>query len=186
MNSRSVEFAEKLLEHTGGDGVDVVLNSLSGAGIDKSLECLAPFGRMVEIGKRALADDKPIGLGSLYRNNAYSVIDLSTLPTDKPKRFVKLLAAVEEKVASGAYRPLKATYFPVSRTAEAMRTLFQAQHVGKIVVCRIEPVVDVEVARTREIELSSEASCLVTCGLKGFGVGLGDGLGQRGAGGRLG
>ncbi len=182
MNSRSLEFAEQLLEHTCGEGVDVVLNSLSGAGIDKSLECLAPFGRMVEIGKRDLADDKPIGLGSLYRNNAYSVIDLSTLPTDKPKRFVKLLAAVEEKVASGAYRPLKATYFPVSRTAEAMRTLFQAQHVGKIVVSMIEPVVDVEVALTREIELSSEASYLVTGGLKGFGVVIGDWLSQRGAG----
>lgn len=60
MNSRSLEFSEELLRRTGGDGVDVVLNALQRTGIDKSLECLAPFGRMVEIGKRDLADDKPI------------------------------------------------------------------------------------------------------------------------------
>ena len=102
-----------------------MLNALSGQGIDKSLECLAPFGRMVEIGKRDLADDKPIGLGSLYRNNAYSVIDLSTLPVDKPKLFRRLLKEVEAKVANGDYKPLPATYFPVSETSEAMRMLFQ-------------------------------------------------------------
>lgn len=182
MNSRSLEFSEQLLEHTSGGGVDVVLNALSGVGIDKSLECLAPFGRMVEIGKRDLAEDKPIGLGSLYRNNAYSVIDLSTLPTDKPKRFQKLLAAVEQKVALGTYQPLPATYFPVSRTAEAMRTLFQAQHIGKVVVDLNEPIVNVHVALGKNIELSLEASYLVTGGLKGFGVVIGDWLSQRGAG----
>ncbi|TIP32512.1 MAG: hypothetical protein E5X77_43110, partial [Mesorhizobium sp.] len=76
MNSRSLDFADEVRAATQGRGVDVVLNALSGSGIDKSLECLAPFGRMIEIGKRDLAEDKPIGLRSLYRNNAYSVIDL--------------------------------------------------------------------------------------------------------------
>jgi acyl transferase domain-containing protein/NAD(P)-dependent dehydrogenase (short-subunit alcohol dehydrogenase family)/acyl carrier protein len=182
MNSRSLEFSEELLRRTGGDGVDVVLNALSGAGIDKSLECLAPFGRMVEIGKRDLADDKPIGLGSLYRNNAYSVIDLSTLPTEKPKRFRKLLAAVEQKIALGSYQPLPATIYPVSRTSDAMRALFQAQHIGKIVVTLDEPVVDVQVSLGKELALSPQASYLVTGGLKGFGVVIGDWLSQRGAG----
>ncbi|RYG22717.1 MAG: hypothetical protein EON93_24830, partial [Burkholderiales bacterium] len=145
MNSRSLEFAEQVLTKTGGRGVDVVLNALSGQGIDKSLECLAPFGRMVEIGKRDLADDKPIGLGSLYYNNSYSVIDLSTLPIDKPRLFKKLLTEVEAKVASGDYKPLPATFFPVSETSDAMRMLFKAQHIGKVVVSFDQPVVDVDV-----------------------------------------
>ena len=182
MNSRSLEFAEDLLAQTGGRGVDVVLNALSGAGIDKSLECLAPFGRMVEIGKRDLAEDKPIGLGSLYRNNAYSVIDLSTLAQDKPRRFARLLAEVEEKVAAGEYQPLAVTHFPVSRAAEAMRTLFQAQHIGKIVVGFDEPEVEVQIDAGRDMRLSGEASYLVTGGLKGFGAVIGNWLSQRGAG----
>jgi NAD(P)-dependent dehydrogenase (short-subunit alcohol dehydrogenase family) len=45
-------FAERLMEATGGRGVDVVLNSLAGPFIERSLSVLAPGGRMVELGVR--------------------------------------------------------------------------------------------------------------------------------------
>ena len=182
MNSRALDFADEVRALTRGHGVDVVLNALSGHGIDKSLECLAPFGRMVEIGKRDLADDKPIGLRSLYRNNAYSVIDLSTLPLEKPKLFRQLLAEVARKVAAGAYKPLEATRFPASRAAEAMRMLSRAQHIGKVVVTFDEPSLDIELDLGAPFTLSARASYLVTGGLKGFGVAIADWLSQRGAG----
>ncbi len=182
MNSRSLEFAEQVLAHTEGRGVDVVLNALSGHGIDKSLECLAPFGRMVEIGKRDLAEDKPIGLGSLYNNNSYQVIDLSTLPNEKPKLFRKLLAEVEAKVAEGKYKPLPATRFAASKTTDAMRMLFRAEHIGKVVVTFDEPALDVEVDLGKPFQLSRDAAYLVTGGLRGFGVVIADWLSERGAG----
>ncbi|MDQ0394911.1 SDR family NAD(P)-dependent oxidoreductase [Labrys monachus] len=182
MNSRALDFADEVRALTRGHGVDVVLNALSGHGIDKSLECLAPFGRMVEIGKRDLADDKPIGLRSLYRNNAYSVIDLSTLPVERPKLFRQLLAEVAGKVASGAYKPLEATRFPASRAAEAMRMLSRAQHIGKVIVTFDEPSLDIELDLGSDFAVSAEASYLVTGGLKGFGVAIADWLSQSGAG----
>jgi acyl transferase domain-containing protein/NADPH:quinone reductase-like Zn-dependent oxidoreductase/NADP-dependent 3-hydroxy acid dehydrogenase YdfG/aryl carrier-like protein len=182
MNSRALDFADQVRMSTRGRGVDVVLNALSGSGIDKSLECLAPFGRMVEIGKRDLADDKPIGLRSLYRNNAYSVIDLSTLPIEKPRLFRQLLSEVADKVAAGVYRPLEATRFPASKAAEAMRMLSRAQHIGKVIVTFDEPVLDVEVDLGRDFAVSSNASYLVTGGLKGFGVAIADWLSRRGGG----
>lgn len=182
MNSRSLEFAEEVRGATGGRGVDVVLNALSGAGIDKGLECLAPFGRFVEIGKRDLAQDKPIGLKSLYCNNSYSVIDLSTIAQERPERLERLLADVAEHVAQGIYRPLTATPFPVSRTADAMRLLSKAQHIGKVVVTFDEPEVEVELALDQPMRLSADASYLVTGGLRGFGVAVADGLSRQGAG----
>ena len=51
MDSRSLAFADEVLKLTEGEGVDVVLNSLSGEAIDKSLSILRPFGRFIEIGK---------------------------------------------------------------------------------------------------------------------------------------
>ncbi|RWL88757.1 MAG: SDR family NAD(P)-dependent oxidoreductase [Mesorhizobium sp.] len=182
MNSRSLDFADEVRAATQGRGVDVVLNALSGSGIDKSLECLAPFGRMIEIGKRDLAEDKPIGLRSLYRNNAYSVIDLSTLPIEKPDLFRQLLREVEAKIAAGTYKPLKATRFPASSVAEAMRMLSRAQHIGKVVVTFDESVIDVELDLQREFELSARGSYLVTGGLKGFGVAVADWLSRSGGG----
>ena len=182
MNSRALDFADEVRSLTRGRGVDVVLNALSGNGIDKSLECLAPFGRMVEIGKRDLADDKPIGLRSLYRNNTYSVIDLSTLPTERPKLFRQLLSEVEGKVAAGVYKPLEATRFPASHAADAMRMLSRALHIGKVIVTFDEPSVEIEVDLGVQFAASAQASYLVTGGLKGFGVAIADWLSQKGAG----
>jgi len=182
MNSRALDFADEVRSLTNARGVDVVLNALSGNGIDKSLECLAPFGRMVEIGKRDLADDKPIGLRSLYRNNAYSVIDLSTLPIEKPKLFKQLLSEVEAKVAAGAYKPLEATRLPASRAAEAMRMLSKALHIGKVIITFDEPSIDIELDLKRTFAVSARGSYLVTGGLKGFGVAIADWLSQSGAG----
>ncbi len=48
--SRDTSFAEGIMRVTEGYGVDVVVNSLSGDGLQASFECMAPHGRFVEIG----------------------------------------------------------------------------------------------------------------------------------------
>ena len=52
MDSRSVAFAGETLEATGGHGVHIVLNSLTGEFIPKSLSVLATGGRFIELGQR--------------------------------------------------------------------------------------------------------------------------------------
>ncbi|HEV3143346.1 MAG TPA: polyketide synthase dehydratase domain-containing protein, partial [Gemmataceae bacterium] len=44
LNSRTLEFADQIMEITKGHGVDAVLNSLAGDFIPKSMSVLAPFG----------------------------------------------------------------------------------------------------------------------------------------------
>lgn len=51
LNSRTFDFAEQIMPMTAGEGVDVVLNSMTGEAIDKSFVVLRPGGRFVEIGK---------------------------------------------------------------------------------------------------------------------------------------
>jgi len=51
-DSRSLAFADEVLQATAGEGVDVVLNSLAGDAIPRNLRLLRPFGRMLELGKR--------------------------------------------------------------------------------------------------------------------------------------
>ena len=46
--SRDESFLPAVLEQTGGKGVDVVLNSLSGSLLHASWKCVAEFGTMVE------------------------------------------------------------------------------------------------------------------------------------------
>ena len=56
MDSRSLDFAEQIMEATGGEGVDLVLNSLTGEAIAASLSVLRPGGRFLELGKTDLWD----------------------------------------------------------------------------------------------------------------------------------
>lgn len=49
MNSRNLDFVNEILQKTNGKGVDLVLNSLSGDALKKSVTVLAPFGRCIKL-----------------------------------------------------------------------------------------------------------------------------------------
>ena len=84
-NSRSLDFADAVLDATDGRGVDVVLNALNGSFIEKSLQCLGAYGRFVELGKRDIYADRSIGLKALRRNISFHVVDLAALVEDRPE-----------------------------------------------------------------------------------------------------
>ena len=65
MNSRSLDFADEIHSITNGEGVDVILNSLPDAYIQKGLDILAPYGRFLEIGKRDVYVNSAVGIESL-------------------------------------------------------------------------------------------------------------------------
>lgn len=86
-NSRNESFAEGLMRETKGEGVDLVLNSLSGELLHASWRCVAPFGKFVEIGKRDL-----IGLGKLdmdvfLANRSYCCVDIDGFYFSQKWRF---------------------------------------------------------------------------------------------------
>ena len=55
-DSRSLSFADDVMRATGGEGVDIVLNSLAGDFIPESLRLLRRGGRFIEIGKTGIWD----------------------------------------------------------------------------------------------------------------------------------
>ena len=61
MDSRTLAFADEILEKTGGAGVDIVLNSLNRDFIPASLSILQERGRFVEIGRRGIWKREPGG-----------------------------------------------------------------------------------------------------------------------------
>ena len=85
MDSRSVAFADEILESTGGEGVDIVLNSLSGEAIPKSLSILRPYGRFLEIGKRDIYEDSRLGLRPFRKNLAFFSVALDRLCAQRPE-----------------------------------------------------------------------------------------------------
>nr|WP_206793905.1 type I polyketide synthase [Amycolatopsis sp. MtRt-6] len=119
-SSRTLDFEDAFRKATGGRGVDVVLNALSGEFVDASLRLLAPGGRFVEMGKTDLRD--PDGV-------SYQAFDLLESGAEG-----RVLAALSPLFASGALRPLPVSCWDVRQAAEAFRFLSQGRNVGKVVL----------------------------------------------------
>ena len=170
MNSRTLEFADEIMEVTGGRGVDAVLNSLAGDFIPKSLSVLAPFGRFLEIGKVDIYRNARIGLHPLRNNISYFVIDLTQHLRDKPAYVVQMFAEIAERFASGDYRPIPYTSFPISRAAEAFRFMAQGKHVGKNVLTFDHDAIPIRFSTDPRERFKADATYLITGGAGGVGL----------------
>ena len=79
IDSRRADFAEAVMELTGGKGVDVVLNSLAAEAIPMGLSCLAQFGRFIEIGKRDIYQNSRIPLWPMRKNASFHVVAMDAI-----------------------------------------------------------------------------------------------------------
>jgi acyl transferase domain-containing protein/acyl carrier protein len=181
LNSRSLEFADQVMSLTGGVGVDVVLNSLAGEAITKSLQCLRPFGRFLEIGKRDLYANSRIGLRPFRNNLSYFGIDADTLLIERADFARKLFKRVVEHFAKGELQPLPFQEIPISRASEAFRAMQQSKHVGKLVISTQLDKPESLVVVPSASKIRSDATYLVTGGLGGFGLSTAKWLVEQGA-----
>ena len=181
LDSRDLGFCNEVREITGGQGVDVVLNSLSGEAMERSLEVLRPFGRFLELGKRDLYLNRRIHLRPLRQNISYFAIDIDQLPTRRPDLARDLLRGVSAALSEGAIRPLAHRIFSFGELDDAIRLMQSSGHIGKLV---LEPRANAGV-RLREppaIILRRDGTYLVTGGVEGFGFEAARWLVARGAG----
>ena len=65
------------MTETGGEGVDVILNSLAGELLHESWKCLAPCGRFIDLGKRDILLAGKLNMTGFRRNNIYAAVDLT-------------------------------------------------------------------------------------------------------------
>ncbi len=183
MDSRSLDFAAEVMETTAGEGVDVVLNSLSGAAIQKSLEALGKFGRFLEIGKRDIYEDKQLGLLPFKKNLTYFAIDMDLLFRSRPDQAASLLREIWRRFEDGTFKPLSLREFPLENAREAFRYMAQRQNIGKVVLTlgNLPPAVEATVqscrqpaiatnGTSRSVKFHSEATYLITGGLGGLGL----------------
>ncbi len=181
-DSRSLGFADAVLTATAGDGVDVVLNSLTGEAIAHSLEALSPYGRFLEIGKVDIYGQGRLRLWQLRNNASYIVVDLAQLIVDRPAYVGALLRDIVAHIEQGAFRPLPMRAFPATQTATALRTLSQGKQIGKVVVSVDEPGKPTVRGGQFPDRFTPDATYLITGGLGGIGRATASWMVERGAG----
>jgi len=168
LNSRDLAFPDAVREITGGHGVDVVLNSLGGEAMDRSLEVLKPFGRFLELGKRDFYLNRRIHLRPFRQNISYFAIDIDQLPIRRPDLARTLLAEVSSALSEGAIRPLAHRVFSFAELDDAFRLMQSSGHIGKLVlVPRANS--GVQLRQPPSFQARRDGTYLITGGIEGFG-----------------
>src|SRR5439155_23235634 len=99
MSSRSLEFEGEVMQLTDGQGVDVVVNSLGGEFIPRSLALLRPGGRFVELGRR---DGWDAERAERVRPGVrYQRLDLATWARTAPDQLIASLRGIVGAAAAG-------------------------------------------------------------------------------------
>ena len=178
LDSRSTNFVEEVRAITGA-GVDVVLNSLAGDAMERSIACLRAFGRFVELGKRDYVANTHIGLRPFRKNLTYFGVDLDQLMLDKknvgPKLYAELMRHFNEETLTA----LPYSVFRAGDIGEALYLMQHAGHIGKIVVH--PPSLDSVRAQNRPFEVNPTGTHVITGAFGGFGLEAAKWLVARGA-----
>jgi len=171
-DSRHPSFADEIRAATGGEGVDVVLNSLTGPMLRRSLELLRPGGRFLELGKAEILD--PATVARDYPSITYEPYDLGTLLIEAPADFQRIFRSVVARFETGELQPLRVRLFAAEQVVEAFRFMAQARHIGKVVVR--------SGAVSRRPLIRPDSAYLVTGGAGGVGLHVAKWLAELGAG----
>ena len=172
MNSRTLEFAGEILERTAGVGVDVVLNSLNGEYIPKSLEVLAPTGRFVEIGKIGIWEAQQVK--EKRPDVSYYPFDLSEVVQQQPGVMAQLSEELTQQWNQGKLKALPYKVFPYQEITAAFRYMQQAKQIGKVVVEMPQALCEAQ-------SIKPEASYLITGGLGALGLEVAQWMVKEGA-----
>jgi acyl transferase domain-containing protein/NADPH:quinone reductase-like Zn-dependent oxidoreductase/SAM-dependent methyltransferase len=168
MDSRSLDFADEIMRITGERGVDVVLNSLAGEFIPKSLSVLADGGRFLEIGKSGLLTDEQAA--ALGRGRSYFIVDWTDDVRRNPALIREMLLDILAALDDGSLHPLPVRVFPIHEAISAFRYMAAARHIGKIVI-----------SQNMGAPIRSDSTYLITGGLGGLGLLTAEWLVEQGA-----
>ncbi|KAJ2984539.1 hypothetical protein NUW58_g6007 [Xylaria curta] len=171
--SRDTSFARGIMRTTNGHGVDVILNSLVGESLRASWECIAPYGRMIEIGKAEINANASLPMASFAKNTLFAGVDLHHIVTDINKKELahKLLQQTMDLTRDGSIRaPRPLRIYDVDSVEDAFRHLASGKNTGRILI-RVDPSTNVQklLTKRRTWTFDENATYLVAGGLGGIG-----------------
>ncbi|MBK9755982.1 MAG: SDR family NAD(P)-dependent oxidoreductase [Nannocystis sp.] len=165
LSSRDTSFAPAIRAATRGEGVDLVLNSLTGEILAESVRLLRGGGRFLEMGKAEIWDDARVA--AVNPRASYVAFDLATVDPAQIGAILREIAAGFER---GELRPLPHRVVPLTRAPTAVRDMAAARHIGKLVL-----------QVPRDLPIDPEGGYLVTGATGGLGAHVARWLLARGA-----
>ncbi|KAL8848907.1 MAG: hypothetical protein Q9221_006065 [Calogaya cf. arnoldii] len=173
-NSRDASFVEGIKRETNGQGVDLALNMLTGDLLHATWECVAEFGRMVEMGEKDLITAGKLDLKSFLGSRSYSGISLDALIQRRQPMVKRLLQTTIQFLKDGHIAPIgPRVEFDASSAVEAFQHMQQGQHIGKLVLTMRDAdgklsIGSNPVQAVSQVKVDGSASYLLAGGLGGI------------------
>jgi NADPH:quinone reductase-like Zn-dependent oxidoreductase len=135
INYKEQDFLQEVLAATGGAGVDLILDPVGGAYLERNVKALRPFGRLVNIG--LLSGGKGEMNVSLLLMKRLRLIG-STLRARPLAEKIAITRQFEDqfwpKLLAGELRPIIDTEFPIQEAQAAHAYVAQDRNVGKVIL----------------------------------------------------
>jgi NADPH:quinone reductase-like Zn-dependent oxidoreductase len=125
INYSEENFAQRVLELTGGKGVDVIMEHVGGDVFTRSLECLKTDGVIVTAGAHA-GEVVPLDIIPFFRRQLRLAGSKNASVTE--------LRTVMDLVAEGRLKPVVHATFPLAEAAEAHRVVGSREIFGKVLL----------------------------------------------------
>lgn len=182
-HSRDDSFVDGIMDATGGRGVDLVLNSLAGELLHASWKCVAPFGTMIELGKRDVAGGAKLDMRPFLANGTYSCVDMAQIVRERPDIIHRLLKEPTALFEDGRLKPIESRkVFGATEIQRALLYFQEGKHIGKIMVRLDDNDMDFRPAQTpRKITFEPDVTYLLVGGTGGLGRSIATWMAERGA-----
>ena len=122
-------YLERIKEITEGKGVSLVLEMLADKNLQKDLDILEKFGRIVVIGNRGSLDFNPRAAMS----KDATIFGMSLFNASDAE-MNEIHAAIDDKLGSGDINPIIGKTFPLAEAAAAHHAVIEEKAFGKIVL----------------------------------------------------
>ena len=126
------DWAQEILEATGGQGVDVVLESVGGEVGEQAYSCLAPLGRLVTFGAAGGKGMAPPDMWQLNMNG--QTVSGYGGPWIRPGAADKAREEISGHLRSGELKVVEGPSFRLQEAADAHRAIEGRATVGKVVL----------------------------------------------------
>ena len=170
-SNRSRAFKKELLRMTEGEGVDVILNSLSGEALLDSWDCIAKFGTFIEIGKSDIYRNSQLGMKPFERNVTFASLDLVALADHRPEAIRTVFEKIISMFGSGVLTAVQpVTTMDIADIQDAFRLIQSRKHTGKVVLTVGEETIVKALPPLNEpMHLNGSGTYVIAGGLGGLG-----------------
>ena len=181
LDSRDPFMDECIMKLTSDRGVDVVLNSLNGEALRRSLNCVAPFGHFVEISLKDAHAGSFLPMRAISKGVSISSVNLAMMIEQAPEKLIRVLKNIVKLVENLQISPYIDSTYGMGNLETALRRMQSGQNRGKMIV-EFRPEEEImAVLDVRSSFALDPAATYVISGLGGLGRCIARWLVKRGA-----